>query len=199
MRRVRNLILLLLLILSPALSRVYEIAEPDLLEEIEAGIEVFRKNMEKIRKEFKNRIENFTGEVLPFAEKDRKYSVDPSYCLEKDIYYREEGEWKILYPKGYCFNPIDYLPYTPPPMVVFNPCRKEEREYVEKQYRNREVIFVSTGCPIKRVRKLGLKTYFLTKEIKDRFRLKETISIISVNKEKALIEVEVRAIGNIGR
>ena len=188
------LLLLSLLLLSPSRgTEVYEIAEPDLLEEIEARKEEVFEKIEEVRKEVRETIENYKGEELVPAEKNRKYVIDPTYCLEEDVYYLDEenNEWKVLYPKGYCFNPLYYVPYTPPPMVVFNPCRKEEREWVLERFSSENAILVSTGCPLKEVKKLGLTTYFLTPELKEKLRLKETVSVVSVNEKKKVIEVEV--------
>ena len=189
--------LLLLLLLSLSLrAEVYEIAEPDLLEEIEVQAKLLDKEREKLREEFREMIESYTGEELVPAREDRKYTIDPTYCLPADIYYREGEEWKVLYPKGYCFNPVNHIPYTPPPMVVFNPCRKEEREYVLKNHPR--AILVSTGCPLKEVRKKGVRVYFLTEELKEKLRLTETISIVRVDREKGLIEVEVLKVDGAG-
>ncbi len=186
------LVLLLLLNLSQG-AEVYEIAEPDLLEEIRLEREKFLKEQERVRTELKERIESLTGEELRPAGKNRKYVVDPTYCLEENIYYRERGKWKVLYPKGYCFNPIHYILHEPPPMVVFNPCRESERRWVKKNYP--EAIYVSTGCPLRNVRKLGVKTYFLTPELREKLRLTETVSVVRVSREKGLIEVEVVRVG----
>ena len=192
----RFLLLLLLLKLSTG-AEVYEIAEPDLLEEIEARKEEALRMIEEVRREVRERIENYTGEKLVPARRSRKYTIDPTYCLEENIYYLDEesNEWKVLYPEGFCFNPLYYVPYTPPPIVVFNPCRKEEREWVEKRFSSKNAILVSAGCPLKEVRRLGLTTYFLTSELKERFGLTETVSVIRALREKGLIEVEVVSVG----
>ncbi|HHJ63329.1 MAG TPA: hypothetical protein ENJ61_00315 [Aquifex aeolicus] len=182
-----------LLMLSFAFAGVYEIAEPDLLEELEAQKGRIISHLERMKSELKERIESFEGEKLFPAAENRTYYIDPTYCLEENIYYREKGKWKVLYPKGYCFNPIDYIPYEPPPMVVFNPCREEERRWVKKNYP--EAVYVSTGCPIRNVRKLGVKTYFLTPELKEKLRLTETVSVVRISREKGLIEVEVVRVG----
>lgn len=179
--------------LSFVFAGVYEIAEPDLLEELEAQKDRIISHLERKKSELKERIESFEGERLSPAKENRTYYIDPTYCLEENIYYQKDGRWEILYPKGYCFNPIDYIPYDPPPMVVFNPCREEERKWVKENYP--DAIFVSTGCPLKEVRKLGITTYFLTSELKEKLRLTETVSVVKVSRKKKLIEVEVVKVG----
>ncbi len=185
-------ILLLFLKLSQGVE-LYEIAEPDLLEEIRMRAE----SLTIPSQELKEKIESHEGFYLPPAKESKVYEVDPTYCLEEDIYYMNGDRWEVLYPKGYCFNPIDYIPYEPPPMVVFNPCRKEEREWVLK--RHGEAILVSTGCSLRKVREMGLKVYFLTEELVRKLSLEGTVSVIRVDRGRRKIVVEVVDVDSGGK
>ncbi|HIC97901.1 MAG TPA: hypothetical protein EYP11_05850 [Aquificaceae bacterium] len=169
-------------------AAVYEIAEPDLLEEIESVSA--RISLPEI---LKGEMENFSGAQLRPSEKSRVRYIDPTYCLEENIYYeKEEGNWEVLYPKGYCFNPIDYVPYDPPPMVVFNPCREEEREWVRKFLKEKRALLIASGCSIREVRKQNwdVPIYYLFPYLKEKLRLQHTISLISVDRERRAIKVE---------
>ena len=176
-----------------AYAEVYQIAEPDLLEELEAQKDRAISYLEGGRKELREKIENFEGERLAPASENRTYYIDPTYCLEENIYYRKDGRWEVLYPKGYCFNPVDYIPHDPPPMVVFNPCRKEEREWVEDYLRNTVAVLVASGCPLREVRSQNWKVpvYYLLPDLKKRLRLEHTISVISIDRRRKAIKVEV--------
>jgi len=174
------------------MGKVYEIAEPDLLEEIEGRKEKVVSFMKKEVSRMREEIENYSGEELEPAKKHRVFYVDPTYCLEQDIYYEDKGEWKVLYPKGYCFNPVDYIPYIPPSMVIFNPCREAEREYVKKLLEKGNYILIASGCSVKEVNSQGWEhpVYYLTSELKEKLLLKKTPSIVSVDRKKRAIKVE---------
>ena len=180
------------LLMGIAMAQTYEIAEPDLLKELEARKDGVISYLERRRGELEEKIENFEGERLTPASENRTYYIDPTYCLEENIYYQKNEKWEILYPKGYCFNPIDYLPYDPPSMVVFNPCREEERKWVNDYVKDRIAILIVSGCPIKEVSRQGWErpVYYLLPELKERLYLKHTVSIISIDREKKAIKVE---------
>jgi len=191
-------LVLLLLLVGTVSGKVYEIAEPDLLEEIEKAKEktllVLRRELSKAQE----RLQDFKGEVLTPAKRRRVYYVDPTYCLEEDIYRLEGNSWKVLYPKGYCFNPISYIPYAPPPMVVFNPCRKEEKKWVEEYLKKeKNAILVASGCPLKEVNAMGwqVPVYYLLPDLKKKLKLRHTISIVSVDRSKKAIKVEEVSVG----
>lgn len=50
-----------------------------------------------------------TSKVLPRAGADRNFLVDMSYTLDHDL---KDGEGSIVYPAGYTFNPLDYVPFS---------------------------------------------------------------------------------------
>lgn len=186
------MVIILLLTLSLALGMVYEISEPDLLEEIESQRQQAIVKIRAYINRQKEVIENFEGERLTPAKKYSVYEIDPTYCLEENIYTLENNQWKVLYPKGYCFNPVLYLP-KPPPIIVFNACQREEILALKKILKNlKNYILVSSGCPLKKLKKLKFEkpVYLLTKELVKKFRLKHTLSVISVDKQKGVIRVE---------
>ena len=187
-----NRFVLGVLLVEAVLAQTYEIAEPDFLEELESSKERVIAFLETKKEELKEKIENFKGEALSPAKKRRVYYVDPTYCLEENIYYQKNGRWEVLYPKGYCFNPLDYISYDPPPMMVFNPCIEGEREWVRDYIKGKEAMLIASGCPIKEVSKQGWDrpVYYLLPELKRRLRLRHTVSIISVDRERKAIKVE---------
>lgn len=107
----------------------YPIAEKDALEEIRekaAGIDwagaLPREEVEKKVKAFKprNRVD------LPSAQQTRTFTVDMSYTLDFDIPDPRTGD--ILYPKGYIFNPLDYMRFDGI-LVVLDGTRKGQLDW----------------------------------------------------------------------
>jgi len=98
------------------IGRVYPIKERDALEELEARAAKvnWKKHLDKIKPE-KYRPGNLVG--LPRATKTTRRLVDMTYTLDMDV---PDGKGGIIYPKGYSFNPLDYLPFRKV-LVIINP------------------------------------------------------------------------------
>jgi conjugal transfer pilus assembly protein TraW len=100
-------------------GRVYPIAEPDALQEIEERAATIR--WEEVLPEEKRRalVLGYRPKdlaPLPRALAERVRGVDMTYTLEVDL---PDGKGGILYPKGYTFNPLEYVFY-PNVLVVLD-------------------------------------------------------------------------------
>lgn len=179
-------------------AATYEIAEPDMLAEMQRKAEDAKPRIEAMIEEQKRKIGSLSGVALTPSRKSYVYYIDPTYTLEHDIVKvdRFGNVAGVLYPKGYSFNPIAYTPVDPPPMVVFNACRKRDVSVVKKILaREGDAMLVNSGCRLDDVvrygaQKLG-KVYLLNEKIADRFRLEHTVSLVSVDRKSERIRVEV--------
>lgn len=203
----RNKLVLYLLLATLALhsvsySKTYEIAEEDLLKVIEEKSKLLESTIKKQLDEIKYKIENISGEKTKKAVKNKSYLVDMTYTLDRDIkiYDENKKQWITLYPKGYKFNPIEYLPVLPPPIIVFNPCDKKEYEFVKAYTNDNRInyIWLSSNCKVSDMNRIikddgkdQPRIMFLTKEIKDRFKIEETVSIIYVDTKTKMVRVDV--------
>lgn len=180
-------------------AKTYPIVEKDLVQEMIERKPLVEKNAKKYINEVKEKTESFSGEDTVKARKNYTYYVDMTYTVPQDIpkinrYGKYEG---ILYAKGTKINPIKYLKAIPPDMVVFNPCDKDESRLIQNlrktKYKNKHFMIVATMCKSKDLMKdsLGQHAYILTSEVKDKFKIKETVSIISVDKQQEKVKVEV--------
>ncbi len=180
-------------------NNTYELKEQDLISEIENKAPELEKKMEEQKKIIVEKIENLTGEILTKAPQNRIKYIDPTYTLDKDIpKYNQFGKYEgVLYKKGYKFNPIDYMKALPPDFIVFNVCDKAESEYVKKimqeyEKQSRDYMLVNSGCKNRDVKNSDFneKVYFLTKEMKDKFEIEHTVSIVYIDKERKKIAVK---------
>lgn len=92
---------------------VYDIAEKDALKEIEEKARKVDGNLIINKSDLAKKIRNYRPEDLEAmklqpAQKDRTFLVDMTYTLDRDI---ANGEGNVVYPKGYTFNPLDYVTY----------------------------------------------------------------------------------------
>ncbi len=197
---VLNKIVIVIMSLSTILlSTTYEIKEQDLILEIENKAPELEKKIEEQKKVIIEKIDNLTGETLFRAKENRTKYIDPTYVLDKDIpkYNKFGNKEGVLYKKGYTFNPIDFMSVLPPDFIVFNACDSSESEYVKnimKEYeeKSKDYMLVNSGCKNKDLKKteFNSKVYFLTKEMKDKFEIEHTVSIIYIDKDKKRIAVK---------
>jgi len=180
-------------------GNTYPIREPDALVELEKQIK--KVDVEKLRKELETKFRNYKPSDwhnLPPATKPYSYYVDMTYTLDTDIpHVNDQGEITgILYPKGFRFNPLEYMPSDPPPLIIFNGENKKEKEWVKYYYKNHfNVMFLITkGNFAKLSEEMGRPVYYLKDLIAEKLQLRNTVSI--AYREKNNMRIDVYAIAN---
>ena len=119
--------------------------------------------------------ENLTA--LPRATKDRTFNVDMSYTIDFDI---PDGKGDILYPKGYTFNPLDYV-QLPNILVVIDASDKKQVEWFESSpYINdyRTMCLITGGKFWALSQKLRRPVYYANKQIIQRLKARAVPSVI---------------------
>lgn len=161
-------------------GKVYEIAEPDALEEIQAkaaGIDWDKALGGEKKKEL---IEGYRPEnlaKLPRAEKNRTRLIDMTYELDADL---PDGKGGSLYPKGFRFNPLEYFSY-PNILVFIDGDDQDQVEWFQESKLSRDDrtrLILTGGAFAELNRKLERPVYYLTEPIKNRLRLEAAPSII---------------------
>lgn len=180
-------------------GNTYELKEQDLITEIESKAPELEAKIEKQKEKIKEKIKNFSGELLSVAKENKTRYIDPTFTLDKDIprYNKLGHKDGVLYKKGYVFNPIDYMKTLPPDFIVFNPCDKNESDFVKelmKEYeeKSKDYMLVNSGCKNKELKQTEFKgkVYFLTIEMINKFQLEHTVSIVYVDKDKKRIAIK---------
>jgi len=196
---VKIVLILSILVTYSLANNIYEIKEQDLITEIENKVPELENHIKEQKKKITKKIEDYAGEHLASANISRVKYIDPSYTLNKDIpKYNQFGHKEgILYKKGYKFNPIEYIKTLPPDFIVFNVCNENERDYVKdliKEYENKvkDYMLVNSGCKNIDIKKTDFKgkVYFLTQQMKNKFKLEHTISVVYIDKDKKRIAIK---------
>jgi len=184
---------LVLLFVQPGLARVlgtfgktYPVIERDALEEIqERAAQVnWKSALDRIRPE------GFRPKGLPDlprAAKDRSFLVDMTYTLGFDI---PDGKGGILYPKGYRFNPLDYLPFNQT-LVVFDGDDPLQVAWLKASgllSKSGTMLLLSDGSFIDVGKGLNRLAYYASPQIVERFHLRVTPSVI--RRRGKLMEVQ---------
>lgn len=165
-------------------GKTYEIVEKDALTEIEERAKAV--DWGKVFDSAREKLKNFQPPDiarLSDAKEDRVFYVDMSYTLPYDI---RDHDNNLLYPKGYTFNPLDYITY-PNILVFINGSRDDHiKWFMESEYVNdhRVMLLLSDGSYYEVMRKLKRPVFYLTKQIKDRFHLQAVPSIVKQSGKK---------------
>lgn len=183
----------LILFLSASSAHAYElngqtfkIAEPDLISEIYNAAK--HVNFKKIHKEGKKLIMNYYPKydgTLPPAQNSYHFYHKFIYTLKTPIPYVKNG--KIigdLYPAGYKFAPLKYMPMGMPTFVVFSIKNKYQRWWVFKHYAHKAagIMLMTTDGRLKTlipyIKKYKMPIYYNMLKLDERFGVKNTVSIV---------------------
>ena len=156
----------------------YSIAEKDAIEEIEekAGNTDWSKhfNKEKMEKAVKGyRPENLVR--LPRAGENRSFNVDMTYTLDFDI---TDNHGQILYPKGFTFNPLDYIDF-PRTLIVIDATDEDQVAWLKSsEHVYTATILITDGAFWDLSNSLGRALFYADKQIVERLKIKAVPSII---------------------
>lgn len=156
---------------------IYPIAEKDALVEIEQkakGIDWSKVIKRKPIEEYNGPEERMS---LPRATRERSFPVDMTYTLQMDI---PDGKGGILYPKGYTFNPLDYINFTKT-LVVINGNDPEQVEWFgASEYRGRAdvMLLLTEGSYRNLGKKLDVPLFYADSTIIERLRLAAVPSVV---------------------
>lgn len=167
----------------------YRIAERDALEEMEERA----KQVDWHKVLDKRKVENFQGPPdrvrLPRAKRNRSFQVDMTYTAEIDV---PDGKGGILYPKGYTFNPLDYVIYPKTLVVIDGTDPEQVKWFVASEYHKRlDVMLLLTRGNLGRVSKRISRTLFYAdRKIVERLMLQAVPSVIR-QKERVMEVTEI--------
>lgn len=157
-------------------GKTYPIAERDALSELEDRARRIdtKKMLAQVRPE-KYRPENLKN--LPRASKARSYQVDMTYTVQEDI---PDGKGGILYPRGYTFNPLSYMPFRKTLVVIDGSDRQQVEWFAGSRYKSDPAVMLlltdgASGDVQRRVRR---PVFYATEPIVNRFRLSAVPSVI---------------------
>lgn len=190
-----KMVIMLILPIVVLMANTYKIVEPDVISEAESHKSQFMKKAQAEEKKADDRIAKINGATLIKSSKTYTYFVNPTYTLQQDIprVDRNGKQIGVLYPKGYTFNPLQYTRIAPPPIIAFNACDKKEFTLVKQLIINRpDAMLASSGCEVSKFPKdVDRQIYIVTDEMKEKFRLKYTISVVTANLQAQRIQVDV--------
>jgi hypothetical protein len=167
----------------------YPIVEPNLLTEMQQRAK--KIDVQKLQEEGKLSAEHYfpkNAKYLPPSQKSYDYLHDVVYTLPFNIPKVVNGKVVgILYPKGYTYHVLQYIPYDFPPLVFFSIKNPLQREWIAKYYGKNLTVDLLTvdgdlSDILKFTRELKRPVYASDIRFVERFGLKYTVSIVRRSK-----------------
>lgn len=171
------------------IGRTWSIAEPDAMAEIEARV----ASAPDMAAQFGPRASwsAMRAAALVPARVNRVRTLVPFYSVEEDI---RLPDGRLLYPKGFTFNPLDYVS-LPQRLVIVHP---RDLGWALGKARFTDVILLTAGDPIELSEKTGRPLFILEDRVKERLGL--TVAPVIVAQEgKKLVLTEYAPPISIGR
>ncbi len=159
----------------------YPITEKDALTEMQERAKqvdwekaIKKDKMEKAIKDFK------PGGIkqLPRAADSRVFHVDMTYTLEVDI---KDKDGNVLYPKGFVFNPLDYIHNPGTIFVVINGADPSQVNWFKKSRYVSDpsvTLMITDGSYYEMSKQLKRPVFYAIHGVIERFELQYVPSII---------------------
>ncbi len=162
-----------------ALGKTYPIAEKDILTEIQSNAN--NVDTSTVTKKPRGKWSAFQGHPLPEVTEFKRRSHIPFYTTPMEI---KNADGSILYPKGFTFNPLEYV-YMPYRVVVF---KLDQLPKIKHLFRPTDRLIADSGDVIEVSEKENIHVYMLDKKIVERLNIKAVPSIITQQGKKLIIE-----------
>jgi hypothetical protein len=117
---------------------------------------------------------------LPRAKVPAKRIVDMTYTLDMDVPDFKDPS-KVLYPKGYKFNPLEYMPDFRQTFVFINATDKKQIAWFKtSRYADDDNVnlFITAGDIVPTIKAVKVRVYYADGRIIDRFGVKAVPSVV---------------------
>ena len=157
----------------------YGIAERDALVEIQDRAKKVNWSAAIDKKAMERKLKEYIPQGLPafpVAKENRTFLRDMTYTTEIDV---PDGNGGILYPKGYTFNPLEYV--SLPSIIVFiDGSDKKQTEWFERSPYLRDVrtmVILTGGSYYELSKHFKRPVYFAVRNIARRFGIEHVPSV----------------------
>jgi len=161
----------------------YGIAEKDALTEIKEHAKKVNWNTKLDKKAMTRRIKEYKPAglpILPVTKENRTFLRDMTYTTEIDV---PDGRGGILYPKGYTFNPLEYL--TLSKIIVFiDGSDKKQVKWFEKSPYLKDIntlLILTNGSYYELMKRFKRPVYYAVRNVIARMGI-EHVPAVAVQK-----------------
>ena len=155
----------------------YPVIEQDVVEQLKERA-VYKSNEEQRR--LLGQLEKYQPSdmhSLPRAKVDRSFPVDMTYTLEHDL---RDNEGKIIYPRGFTFNPLDYVPFSEGLVIIDGDDPEQVEWFLKSPYarNHRARLLITGGYAYELSKKLHRAVYYLTDLMAKRLQLAAVPAVV---------------------
>jgi len=157
-------------------GKTYQVVEKDSIRELEE--KAVSVNWAAVTSPARNKLSAYRPAdyyPLPHTTEYKKYTVSLVHTVEFDV---KDANGDVIYPKGYQFNPLDYvtLPYE---MLFIDGDERNHREWAKQYIKEHDVIqlFVVNGSVFDLIKELDRKVFYAGHRITDRLKIKSVPSV----------------------
>lgn len=158
-----------------SVGAVYPVVEPDIRFEMKRNA---AEKLEKQRQEFQAKpYQPSDLQSLRKARQDRSFAVDMTYTLDRDL---KTQEGNIVYPKGYTFNPLDYMGLSIGLVVIDGSDPTQVEWFKESPYSSNHKVklLLSGGYANLLSSELNRSVFYLDRDVAERFQLTATPCVV---------------------
>jgi conjugal transfer pilus assembly protein TraW len=160
-------------------GQTYPIAERDALKEIKERVAQVHWTKIFTKEKTEKAVQNYRPDTpfLPRAQKDNVRLVNMTYTLDVDI---PDGKGGILYPKGYTFNPLDYVNFHKTLVIINGDDPDQVTWFTGSDYAGGfdSMLLLTGGSYYDLGKKLKRPVFYATADIVRRFQLGAVPSIV---------------------
>ncbi len=188
--------IIMVLLLTPAsgfcVPQTYPIIEKDALTEIKSAAAKVNFQNHLSEEEKQALIKNYRPKglkTLPQAKQQRSFLVDMTYTLTFDI---PDGKGGILYPKGYSYNPLDYMNYYQTLVVIDGSNRDQIHWFKNSPYYQsiKARLLITDGNYYDLATELETAVFYAFPEIINKFKL-TAVPVVIRQDEKMMKVTEI--------
>jgi conjugal transfer pilus assembly protein TraW len=159
------------------MGMTYPVIEPDIVVQLKERA-IHKSNEEQRR--LLAHIEKYQPaniHSLPRATAGRSFPVDMTYTLEHDL---RDGEGKIIYPRGFTFNPLDYVPFSEGLVIIDGDDPEQVAWFIHSPYarNHRARLLITGGYAHELSRELQRAVYYLTDVMAKRLQLAAVPAVV---------------------
>ena len=203
----RNILFSLLLVVLPSIpwsssgeeikkiGQTYPIVEKNASDEMKEIVRGTNWQEEFSKNNVKQKLESFKPDEiisLPRAPHGSVRLINMEYTLEFDI---PDAKGNVIYPKGYTFNPLDFMTYTKTIIVINGSDTDQVKWFKASPYFTKTDVMtiITDGDYMVLSAEFNQPIFYLTKKVQDRFQLKVVPSVVrQKDKYMEVTEIEIK-------
>jgi conjugal transfer pilus assembly protein TraW len=172
-------------------GKTYPVIERDASEELKERVRSidWQKRLAKNSIDSMKRYKPDTTKSLLRAREDRVRMVDMTYTLDFDV---TDGKGNVVYPKGYTFNPLDFMHYDRTVVVMSGADREQVEWFKTSRYFKKPnvMVLITDGNYYDLSEELGQPVYFAHEKIVSRLQL-HYVPSVAVQKKRMMEVSEI--------